>query len=96
MIPGLDALEKRRITASPLVDRLLGVSDAKERSLSLRILYHFIDEVLHHAPLHSAGVLKFIEQPVVERAVESVFDVELIWANTTQHRLAFARCKQHR
>ena len=96
LVPGLDAVEKRRITASPLVYRLLGVSDAKERSLSLRILHHLINEILHHAPLHRAGVLKFIEQPVVERAVESVFDVELIWATSTQYRLAFVRRKQHR
>ena len=40
LIPGFDAVEKRWITATPLVNRLLGIADAKERPLTLRVLHH--------------------------------------------------------
>jgi hypothetical protein len=55
-----------------------------------------VEEILHHAPLYRAGILKFIEQPVVERTVEAVLNVDLVRSIAAQHRLAFAGCKQHR
>ena len=66
----------------------------KKGSLAAGILHHLVDEIGHRAPLDIAGILKFIEQPVVERAIESVSDQSIRAVTTKQH--ALNRCQQHR
>ena len=43
-------------------------------------------------PLNIAGILKFIEQPVVERAIESVLEIQSIRSVTTKQHAPLNRC----
>ena len=66
-----DLLEKPRITTAPAVDGLLGVADVEERASASITLDHLVDEIAQRVPLQSAGVLKFIKQPVIIRAIQA-------------------------
>ena len=96
LVTGFQPIEQRRIAASPLINRLLGITHAKQRSLPLRILHHFVNQVFENAPLHPACVLKFIQQPMVELAVETILDVQPDWPTTSEARPILPRSQQHR
>ena len=59
--------EQPRITTAPAVDGLFHIAHAEKGTV--RILHRFIHQILHHTPLRSAGILKFIQQPMIKRAV---------------------------
>ena len=65
--------EQPVVAAAPAVNGLLGVAHVEERAV--RILDDFVDQITDRGPLHVAGVLELIEQPVVQVAVEPVVDV---------------------
>ena len=78
-------IKNLRHAAPPTIDRLLGIADAKKRSVdSFGFVVVSIDVVMpniagmrrhrtQHRPLHRRGVLKFIQQQMVHRAVHAAF-----------------------
>ncbi len=67
----LDFVEEAVVAPAPEVEALLGVAHVEEGTLTGLVLHDFVDEVLHDRPLGSAGVLKFVEEPMVKTAVET-------------------------
>ena len=102
LIPGplvvffLHTVEQPGIAAAPLVNGLLLIADAKERALTAWILHHLVDEIFHRPPLYGAGVLKFIEQPVVKLAVQAVLKIEPIRGLASEQHTAITRREQQR
>ena len=82
--------EEAGIPAAPAVNRLLHIADVEQAALATGILQDFIYEVGERFPLQIAGILKLIEQPVVESAVKTVIDVKpgVLPCYSTQHRSA--------
>ena len=78
--------EQPRITTAPAVDGLFHIAHAEKGTV--RILHRFIHQILHHTPLRGAGILKFIQQPMIKRAVEPVFQRQPIRPYPAQHRPA--------
>ena len=79
-----------------MVNGLLLVADAKERALTAWILHHLVDEIGHRPPLDGAGVLKFIQQPVVKLAVEAVLKIEPIRGLAAEQNPAITGREQQR
>ena len=72
----VDIAKQRRVAASPGIDRLLDISDLEKRPFAGGVLYRLIDQVGDDFPLQRAGVLEFVEKPVVVAGIESVIDAE--------------------
>ena len=67
-----DVEEELRIASPPGVDRLLGVPHIEERTLPPAVLDHLVDKGTQDLPLDPAGVLKLVQEPVVELRIEPV------------------------
>ena len=90
----LHSPEQMRIAAAPAINGLLHIAHAEKGPI--RILYRLIHQILHHPPLRRAGVLKFIQQPMIKRAVEPIFQRQPIRPRPAQYRPAFLWRQQHR
>ena len=68
------------IAVAPTVDRLLPVTNDKDRFFAVRSLRLF-DERRERSPLLAARVLKFIKRPCADLRVEAVFEREtnIVW-----------------
>lgn len=71
-----DFMEEAVVAAAPEVEALFGVAHVEEGAFAGGVLYDFVDEVLHDGPLGAAGVLKFVEEPMVEAGVEAELEEE--------------------
>ena len=69
------SVKQRRFAAAPTIDRLLRVADVEEGALAAGVHNDLFDEGAKHGPLGAAGVLKLVEQPVVEALVDAVGDL---------------------
>src|SRR4029077_19656224 len=65
-----DFVEQPGIAATPRIDSLLRVAYIKKRALAAVALDYLVDKVAQRFPLQAAGVLKFVEKPVIIRGVE--------------------------
>ena len=90
----LHSPEQMRIAAAPAIDGLLHIAHAEKGTI--RILYRFIQQILHHAPLRRAGILKFIQQPMIKRPIEPVLQRQSIRTDSAHDRAAFLWRQQHR
>ena len=54
---------------SPAVDGLFGIADIEEGSAGGLIHNDFFDEGANDSPLGAAGILEFIEEPVVKVSI---------------------------
>ena len=70
----LNLTKERGVRAAPGEDALLLIADGEERACAFLILDGFVAEIVEHAPLHAAGVLEFIEQPVGVAGIEAVIN----------------------
>lgn len=76
VVVGGDFVEEAVVAAAPEVEALFGVADVEEGAFAGGVLYDFVDEVLHDGPLGAAGVLEFVEEPMVEAGVEAELEEE--------------------
>ena len=72
----LDLVEEAVVAPAPEVEALLGVAYVEEGTLTGIVLHDLVDEVLQDCPLGTAGVLEFVEEPMVETAVEAELEEE--------------------
>ena len=75
VVAGLDFPEETCVAAAPSVDGLLSVADIEKGAGARGILNNFVGERIEDAPLGAAGVLEFIEQPVVVASIEPVIEI---------------------
>ena len=71
-----DFMEEAVVAAAPEVEALLGVAHVEEGAFAGGVLHDFVDKVLHDGPLGTAGVLKFVKEPMVEAGVETELEEE--------------------
>ena len=65
-----NVVKQTRLGLPPEVDGLLRISDGVEAAPAGVILHHLIHQAAHDIPLHPAGVLKLIKEPMVITSVE--------------------------
>jgi len=72
----MDVIKKPGVAAPPAVDGLLDVTYLEERAVLGDVLYHLVDKGLYDGPLQVAGILKLVQEPVVEAAIKTVVNPE--------------------
>jgi hypothetical protein len=72
----MNVIKKPGVAAPPGVDGLLDVPYLEERAVLRDVLYHLVDEGLYDGPLQVTGILKLVEEPVVETTVKTVVNPE--------------------
>ena len=68
--PGRSTLEQSRVAAPEPVYRLLGVADNEQAAPAFAAGRHLFQQRQYQLPLRRVGVLKFIDQEVVDALVE--------------------------
>ena len=76
LVVACDFVKEAVVSAAPEVEALFGVADVEEGAFAGGVLYDFVDEVFDDGPLGTAGVLEFVEEPMIEAGVEAEFEEE--------------------
>ena len=74
----VEVAEQLAVAGAPFVEALLQVADHEDASVFVRLADDFADVALEHGELLGAGVLEFIEQPVLDGAVQAVGHLLLV------------------
>ena len=67
--------EQPWIPTAPTVNRLLHIPNIKQTASPAVILKNLIKKVVQHSPLQITGVLKLVQQPVIQLTVQAIIDV---------------------
>ena len=74
----MEITQELPVAGAPFVKALLEVAHDEDAPVFLRLFDDLADVALEHGELLGAGVLEFVEQPVLDRAVEAVGHLVLV------------------
>ena len=74
----MEVLQEFTVPGTPFVERLLEVADDEDAAVCLRMFDDFVYVPLQYVELLGAGVLEFVQQPVLDAAIQPILDVLLL------------------
>ncbi len=94
-VAGEDVVEETVVAVAPEVEALLRVADVEKGAAAGGVLDDFVDQVGDDLPLRAAGVLEFVEEPVVVLPVEAeVHELAGLGIDALQGRAGTGRGEQ--